>query len=60
MLTTSKKSAPIHRAAYMGHTKVIQVLLAAKASINIQDSDGCTPLHKASAQVRQKGDSIAK
>lgn len=37
----------------MGHTQVVKVLLDSKASIDIQDSDGCTALHKAASQVRK-------
>jgi ankyrin repeat protein len=36
----------------MGHVHVVQFLLDYKASIDLQDSDGCTALHKAAAQVR--------
>lgn len=38
----------------MGHTQVVKVLLDYKASIDIQDSDGCTALHKAASQVRKE------
>ena len=37
----------------MGHLDVVQVLLDGKASIDLQDSDGCTALHKAAIQVRK-------
>ena len=38
--------APLHRAAYCGHTEVVQLLLQHKANVMVTDSDGRTPLHK--------------
>ena len=53
MLTLSlNQSTPLQRAAYMGHTQVIETLLEFKANIDLQDAEGYTALHKASMQVR--------
>lgn len=38
------ESTPLHRAAAKGNLKMVQILLQHKASVNIQDSEGNTPL----------------
>lgn len=38
------ESTPLHRAAAKGNLKMIQILLRHNASVNIQDSEGNTPL----------------
>lgn len=38
------ESTPLHRAAAKGNLKMVQILLNYKASVNIQDSEGNTPL----------------
>jgi len=38
---------PLHRAARIGHTKVILALIAAGAEVNARDNNGITPLHRA-------------
>ena len=40
----------LHRAAYCGHLSVVQTLLRYKADAGLKDSDGHTPLHKASSE----------
>eukprot|EP01112_Ceratiomyxa_fruticulosa_P011210 TRINITY_DN302_c0_g1_i1.p1 TRINITY_DN302_c0_g1~~TRINITY_DN302_c0_g1_i1.p1 ORF type:complete len:194 (+),score=24.59 TRINITY_DN302_c0_g1_i1:165-746(+) len=45
--TPNGGATPLHRAAYMGHEKVISFLLEKGGDPNIQDFDGKTPLHKA-------------
>jgi ankyrin repeat protein len=37
--------APLHWAAIYGQTKAMELLLAAKADVNLLDGDGFTPLH---------------
>ena len=37
--------APLHWAALYGQTKVMELLLAQKADVNLLDGDGFTPLH---------------
>jgi len=38
------ESTPLHRAAAKGNLKMVQILLQHNASVNIQDSEGNTPL----------------
>lgn len=38
------ESTPLHRAAAKGNLKMIQILLRYNASVNMQDSEGNTPL----------------
>lgn len=52
LLFGTNKATALQRAAYMGHVAVVEVLIASGASLDLKDSDGCTALHKASAQVR--------
>lgn len=40
-------SAALHRAAFMGHLQVVELLLAAGATPGLPDADGQTALHKA-------------
>jgi ankyrin repeat protein len=37
--------APLHGAAYKGHTTIVEFLLANGANVNIQDGEAITPLH---------------
>lgn len=46
------QATALQRAAYMGHTGTVEALLEGGATIDLQDSEGSTALHKASAQVR--------
>jgi len=39
----------LHRAAYMGHTSIVQLLINHRANVMLQDSDGKTALHKVSS-----------
>ncbi|XP_024377482.1 uncharacterized protein [Physcomitrium patens] len=48
--TRSGKATSLHRAAFAGHIEVVKVLLQHGASVEAQDSDGQTPIHKASMQ----------
>ena len=48
--STKTKRTPLHVAAWNGATECVAAILAAKSSdvkIDVQDSDGWTPLHKA-------------
>jgi hypothetical protein len=38
---------PLHRAAFMGHQEITQILLSANSNINLVNSDGQTALHRA-------------
>jgi len=40
-------ASPLHHAAYMGHTRCLEVLLKSGAKVDLQDDGGCTPLHNA-------------
>jgi ankyrin repeat protein len=40
-------NAPIHWASRGGHDKVVQLLLQAQATVNVQNKLGDTPLHMA-------------
>lgn len=42
------RRAPLHGAAFAGHERVLELLLAGGANIEIQDNFGMTPLHWAS------------
>jgi len=44
--TFSCESTALHRAAFIGNEKVVQLLLENKATGNLQDCDGKTSLHK--------------
>ncbi|KAI8770453.1 ankyrin repeat domain-containing protein 39 [Biomphalaria glabrata] len=44
--TQGSGTTPLHRAAYMGHTEIVELLLAHCADPMAQDCDGMTPLHK--------------
>ncbi len=49
--------APLHRAAFPGHARIVEPLVAAGADVNlpvqaVKDTDGDTPLHIAAAQGR--------
>jgi ankyrin repeat protein len=48
--TTAGSSTALHRAAYMGHGAIVQLLLAGRANPTLQDADGQTALHKAIQQ----------
>ena len=41
----------LHRAAFMGHTSIVQLLLDHQANVMLQDSDGKTALHKVSSKI---------
>ncbi len=45
--TRSNQSSPLHRACQQGHLLVVKFLLQNGADAGLQDSDGCTPLHRA-------------
>uniref|UniRef100_A0A0B6ZGQ1 Uncharacterized protein n=1 Tax=Arion vulgaris TaxID=1028688 RepID=A0A0B6ZGQ1_9EUPU len=45
--TQSSKATPLHRAAYMGHSEIVSLLLDYKADPTCLDCDGMIPLHKA-------------
>lgn len=45
--TRAGQATSMHRAAYAGHIEVVKVLLQHGASMEAQDSDGQTCLHKA-------------
>ena len=44
--TQSSQATPLHRAAYMGRTEVVTLLLHHGANVDQMDCDGMTPLHK--------------
>lgn len=44
--TRAGHSTPLHRAACQGHIIIVQFLLDNGANVRIQDSDGCTVLHR--------------
>ena len=48
--TKSGKETPLHRAAYMGHLDIVKLLYGNGASLNMQNIDGQTCLHKAVQQ----------
>ncbi|CAD7694995.1 unnamed protein product [Ostreobium quekettii] len=48
--TKSGGATSVHRAAHMGHTMVLKILIDFGGDGMIQDADGETPLHKAAAQ----------
>ena len=56
-LLNNQQATSLQRAAYMGHTSTIEALIDGGASLDLQDSEGSTALHKASAQVRNKSPS---
>ena len=39
----------LHLAAKLGYKDIVKVLLQHKASVNVTNSDGCTPLHLAAS-----------
>lgn len=43
--TDKLESTPLHRASAKGNYRLIQLLLKQRASTNIQDSQGNTPLY---------------
>ncbi|XP_046634566.1 ankyrin repeat domain-containing protein 39-like [Daphnia pulicaria] len=45
-------SSPLHRACQQGHLLVVKFLLQNGADAGLQDSDGCTPLHRAALANR--------
>lgn len=44
--TDKLESTPLHRASAKGNYRLIQLLLKQRASTNIQDSQGNTPLYE--------------
>lgn len=48
--TTAGKATSLHRAAFMGHTTILQLLVERGGDCFLQDADGETALHKAAAQ----------
>ncbi len=55
--TTTAAPAAVrwHDAAYIGNAPLLKELIKTdKVNINVRDSDGCTPLHKASWQLHKK------
>lgn len=44
-VTDKLESTPLHRASAKGNYRLIQLLLKQRASTNIQDSQGNTPLY---------------
>lgn len=50
-LATTQKGTPLHVAASLGHDKVVEQLLEAKADAFRGDKDGCNALHHAADQT---------
>ena len=40
-------ATPLHRAAYNGHNKLVELLLAKGANVNVKGEEGITPLYLA-------------
>jgi len=51
--TRSGKISSLHRAAYSGHAAVVKLLIKYGADPRLCDSDGQTPLHKASEKMQK-------
>lgn len=47
LLTRNNRSSSLHRASQMGKIAVVTYLLQNGANSDLQDSDGCTALHRA-------------
>ena len=43
--------SPLHSAAYEGHKKIAELLIAKGADVNAKGYDGSTPLHSATKEV---------
>eukprot|EP00210_Caulerpa_lentillifera_P009514 g9073.t1 len=48
--TNAGGATSLHRAAFMGHSSIVEALMSRGANGSIQDSDGETPAHKAFSQ----------
>ena len=48
------KRQPLYRAAYNGHTKITEMLLAKGADANVRDANGWTPMHGAAFKGHAK------
>lgn len=51
--TKSGKDTPLHRAAYIGNKKIVELLLKNSADAMLQNTDGQTCLHKAAQKGHQ-------
>lgn len=49
-LLGGSQQSPLHYAAYFGHSHVVQVLIAAGATVDLLNLDRCTPLTQAVEQ----------
>lgn len=54
--TKSCQSTPLHRASYIGDSKIVKLLLENRASSSEKDCDGKTPLHKCAEQLKSSSD----
>ena len=52
--TKSCLSTPLHRASYMCHSKIVQLLLNYEANVLVQDCDGKCALHKCVENTNRK------
>ena len=56
-MCTREKQTPLHLAVHQGHLGVVERLVGYGANLNVQDSNGDTPLHI--ALVRDNEDVIS-
>lgn len=56
-VTNSGGDTPLHRAAFMGHSQVCEILIKYKAKVNQTNSDGDAPINRAAAN---KKDTVCK
>lgn len=45
--TRANRCTALHRASQQGHLDIVTILLKSGARADVQDADGCTPLHRA-------------